>query len=70
MEHLDELAIYLTSSEHLCTFGIQNKARSDSSSSVSIRKEDRNDMWLARISSLESVVGVSLMPSSFIKQYR
>ena len=59
-------------------FGNQNiEARFESSSFVSIQNEDRTDLWLTRISSLENAVGVyvglpdmSLMPSSFIKQSR
>ena len=72
VEHLEEPDIYLS----LYGFGIQNKeARSDSSSLVSIPKEDITALWLTRISSLEGEVGVyvglpdvSLIPRSFIKQ--
>ena len=41
------------------SFGVRNKeARSDSSSLVSIQNEDRNYLWLKRISFLENVDGV------------
>ena len=78
MEHLEEPSVYLSLFQYLCSLGIQNKeARSNSSSLMSIRNEDRTDLWLTRISSLESAVGVyvglpdvSFIPSSLIRQSR